>query len=294
MVGGGIFNLNIPTTLIGIQTIDAEEGQAAAVSGDRVYASTTQVITLRDGLDATVNVAPATITAGNPKPATITINGAQNADVINLGAGYDAVTVGSIAETIHGGTGHNTISVTAATIGAAIDGGTGTSELLVSGGGAMFIGSNITRVGSVLLAPSTTAYDFHVGGIGGLLVQDNSTGLDTLSAGASNQTLTGGAPGALTMVGDKATNFQNSAASFFNDVIKNLDLTDRITITGLAYMPGATSAAYTVNQDNTSGVLDVSVNGSVKAAINLVGSYTNSFFAGGDATNTLISYNPGV
>ena len=97
--GDGVFNLAAVTKLTNIQTIDAQEGEGP----------TTQTVTLRAGLNATVNVA--SDTAGDPSPG-ITIIGAANSDVINLGSGDDTVTPGA-GETVNGGTGTDTYVVTA-------------------------------------------------------------------------------------------------------------------------------------------------------------------------------------
>ncbi len=75
--GGGAFNLAAVTKLTNIQVIAAQEGQGTSA----------QTVTLKAGLNATVNVASA---AGGG----ITIIGANNTDVINLGAGNDTVTLG--------------------------------------------------------------------------------------------------------------------------------------------------------------------------------------------------------
>ena len=72
--GGGAFNLAALTKLTNMQFITAQEGQGATV-------------TLRNNLNATVSVTPDAV-------GGITIIGATNADVINLGAGNDTVTLG--------------------------------------------------------------------------------------------------------------------------------------------------------------------------------------------------------
>ncbi len=117
---------------------------------------------MRSGFNATVNVsADPTFNAANPDPATITIIGAANADVINLASGNDIVTLGSTQETAHGGSGNDTFNVTAATIGATIDGGTGQSALDVTGGGTVTMGANITRIATVLLAAASDGLQLH-------------------------------------------------------------------------------------------------------------------------------------
>ena len=87
MSGGGAFNLAALTKLTNIQVITAQERQG----------TTAQTVTLRNNLNSTVNVTP-----GGARPG-ITIIGANNTDVINLGAGNDTVTLGN-NETVNGGT----------------------------------------------------------------------------------------------------------------------------------------------------------------------------------------------
>jgi hypothetical protein len=93
--GPGAFNLALPTTLTNVETITAEEGQSAYSGGGQTFAAQNQIVVLRAGLNATVNVErDASLNANDPKPATITIVGAANDDTINLGSGNDVVTVG--------------------------------------------------------------------------------------------------------------------------------------------------------------------------------------------------------
>jgi hypothetical protein len=130
LVGAGTFNMALPTTLTDIQVITAQEGQAAYAAGGTTYPAQNQIVTLRNGLDTTVNVsADAAVNAGNPKVPTITIIGAQNAAMINLASGNDTVQVGSPQETVNLGSGNDTVIITGATIGATIQNGTGTNAL---------------------------------------------------------------------------------------------------------------------------------------------------------------------
>ena len=55
--GAGSFNLSAPSALTGIQTITAREGQSGYASGGVTYASNVQTVTLRAGMNATLNVA---------------------------------------------------------------------------------------------------------------------------------------------------------------------------------------------------------------------------------------------
>ena len=191
LTGAGVFNLKLPASFSNVQVINAQEGQAASVSGSTLIPATNQTVTLRDGSNATVNVASVAANPANPKPVTISIVGAHNAAVINLGGGNDVVTVGDVAETVNCGGGTDQIQVTAATIGAAIHGRTGPSALIVTGGGAIAMGPSVTNIAAVQLASTTSALSFMANGIAGLVVTDLNHGADTVSAGGPNQTLTG-------------------------------------------------------------------------------------------------------
>ena len=164
----------MPATLTNIAFITAQEGQGA----------TAQTVTLRAGLNATVNVASDT-TATDTSP-TITITGAANSDVINLGSGNDTVTLGA-GETVNSGGGNNTFKVASATLGSVtINGGTkGTNTLSVTGGGTATMGAGITGITTVQLASATT---FTANATAGLKIVG--------SAGADNITAGGAGPGA--------------------------------------------------------------------------------------------------
>ena len=138
--GGGTFNLAAPATLTNIAFITAQEGTG----------TTAQTVTLRAGLNATVNVAA--VAGGG-----ITIIGAANSDVINLGSGNDTVTLGA-GETVNSGGGNNTFKVASASLGSVtINGGTkGTNTLSVTGGGTAVMGAGITGISTVQLASATT------------------------------------------------------------------------------------------------------------------------------------------
>ena len=142
--------------------------------------------------------------SSNPYPATITIVGADNSDVINLASGNDVVQVGSAAETVNLGNGDNTVMVTGATMGATIGNGTGQNTLDVTSGGTMAMGSNINSISTVILSDTATAYDFTANDIAGLTIEvasgnssanviNGGTGFDTIFGGGGNDTLMGGA-----------------------------------------------------------------------------------------------------
>ncbi len=275
--GAGTFDLRAPVTLTNVQVITAQEGQPASVVGGSVVQSQVQTVFLRDGDDATVNVSAAVLTPGNTKAPTINITGAHNAAVINLASGNDIVTVGDVRETVHGGSGTDQIFVTSATIGATIDGGSsGHSSLIVGGGGTMVMGSNITDIAAVSLSAASTPYNFTANAISGLVVSDQSTGLDTLTAGGANQTLTGGAAGHETMVGSSAGSdtFKNTAALFNGDTIVGFGAAnDVIDLTNLTF----TGQTPQFVQNGSSGTLSIT-DGTHSAAITLFGQFAAAGF----------------
>jgi len=256
-----------------------------------------QTVILRGGLNATINVAAATLNAGNPKAATITITGAANdTSTINLSAGNDTVTIGSAQETLNGGTGSNLIFVNAATIGAKINGGTGGATILdVTGGGTMAMGPNITHVNLVALSPATTAYNFTTNAISGLTLSDlSATTADTLVAGGASQTLGGGGIGKLTLDAANHANvtFKNAAATFNGDFIEHLVNGDAIDIAGLGFSNTGTTLGFAFNSATQKSTMSVSLNGAQKTAIALFGQYSaGNFSVGADmaGTGTLIT-----
>jgi Ca2+-binding RTX toxin-like protein len=180
--GAGSFNLAAPTVLSGLQTVDVQ-GAAAGQS---------QAITLRNGLDLTLNVQDS---------ANITVNGAANNDIVNLGAGSAVVYVGGAGETVTGGSGNDTFYVTAASIGATITGGSGTNVLTVTGGGTLAMGGNIAGVANVYL-DNAASYDFAANATTGLTLFAGS-GSDRVTVGDASQTVKGTA-GTLTVLATAA------------------------------------------------------------------------------------------
>ncbi|HEY7578050.1 MAG TPA: hypothetical protein VH855_10675, partial [Acetobacteraceae bacterium] len=263
--GGGTFNLAAPTTLSNIATIAAQEGRGA----------TAQTVTLRAGLNATVNVA--SDTAGDASPG-ITIIGAANSDVINLGAGNDTVTLGA-GETVHSGGGNNTFKVASTSLGSVtIDGGTkGSNTLSVTGGGTAVMGAGITGIATVQLASATT---FTANASAGLTIV-GAAGADKITAGGANQVLTGGG-GTNTLTGSSAGGdiFRDTAANLNGDTIANLLPSDVIDITDLA--PGtAVISKTTVGATSTVVTL---TSGTTTTKITLSGSYQGKFALAADTT----------
>ena len=218
--GGGYFHLSIPSTLTGIDSVTAQEGQAAYSGGGTVVGSTEPTIYLRDGLNVTVNVAsdPGPNSA-NPNPDGIVIHGANDADLINLGAGADTVFLGSDLETVIGGGGNDTFYASATTVGATIDGGTGASLLNLTGGGTFALGANISDLARLDLTAPTAgatqpAWDVTAPVIPGLKIGDFSDQADVITFTAAGQSVVDLGSGADTFQFNGANNGIDSILEF--------------------------------------------------------------------------------
>jgi hypothetical protein len=255
------------------------------------YNSTLQTVTLRAGENnVAVNVQPGTPNPANPSAMAISITGAANNDVINLGSGNDTVTLGA-GETVNGGSGNDTIVVSAATISDAINGGPGTTRLWFTGGGTYQLGSNLTGLTSVYLASASTAWNVTATTTAGLVLQDASTATtDHLTANGVNQTLTGGGAGKLTMQGALDTTFADTAALLNGDTL-GFAAGDVIDVTNL--LPGGVTVTFAEIGQNTGGTLTVLTGGVQKAAMTLSGGvFSQSHFsvASDGANGTALSY----
>jgi hypothetical protein len=180
--GAGTFDLRAPATLTNVQTADVTGASAGQ----------TQLIDLRNGLDLTLNVQDS---------AAITLIGATNNDIVNLGSGTALVTLAGAGEAFTGGTGNDTFLATAATVGATVTGGSGTNALDLQGGGTIAIGSNITNVPQIAL-DNAAAYNLTLNANSGLTVTAGA-GNDTITPGAASQTILG-STGTLTVVATAA------------------------------------------------------------------------------------------
>ena len=228
LTGGGVFNLATPATLANIAVVAAQEGQAAGGG----QAATLQTVTLRAGLDATVNVAAASAEREPiPNPAAITINGAANNDVINLASGTDTVLGLGAGETVHAGTGTALVKSVAANAGAGVIGRSGSSTTLeVTNAGTVTLGAQDAYLTVKLDAAST----LHLNGMA-FVTAIGSTGADTLIAGAANQTLSGGG-GRDTLTGFSGGGdiFMDTTKAVIGDTVGNWTTGDVLDITDLS------------------------------------------------------------
>ena len=239
--GSGTFYLGAPSQLQNIASI--------AVTG--ASASQSQVVALRAGLDLSVSV---------QDTAWVTIIGAANNDVINLGSGKADVWLGSAGETVNGGTGTNLYHATASTIGATISGGSGFNVLLVSGGGTMVMGNNITNIQEMYLNDlSVGGYDLTLNAIAGLTVQ-SGWGTNVVTVGAASQTILG-AGGMLTVrataanaaaavcggIGGATLDITTGGTVVLNNadtnLVVHLDAATNLTLGGMSFITASGSSA---------------------------------------------------
>lgn len=249
LYGGGTYNLGTLAALSNFGTINVSE----TVNGTR--------LTLRAGLDATVNVVNA---SGLPGASITVIGNAADSSAIYLGGGDDTVMPLSNTESVFGGSGTDKYILSASTAGATIAGGSGSNTLLIAGGGTIALGDNISNMQTVRMRlPSVLTLNSmeFVHAIG-------SNGADTLIAGGANQTLTGSGGGDV-LVGSAAgyDTFLDRAINLNAATIQGLVTTDLIDITDLAFArasltptpgPTGTTLNFTDGQHAGAIALDVS------------------------------------
>jgi len=222
-----------------------------------------------------------TFTANNEP--TLAISGTSGlADIIDLGAGADTVTLSTSKQTVNGGAGTDTYIVTAATIGATINGGAGSGTLSVRGGGTVTMGSNITNIQTVMLGRGTvfTANGLNLSILG-------SGFADTIQAGSGSDVITGDG-GADTLIGGSgATTFKDVAQHLTTATLENFTASDTIDITNLKFSTSKPTTAIWAGN-----VLTVT-QGATVDKIKLVGSYTGTFSTKTDGANGVdITYIP--
>jgi hypothetical protein len=181
---------------------------------------------------------------------------------ITGGAGNDSITLGDASQSVVTGTGNTTIYATAAQAGAAIT-VEGNATLDLTTGGTAVLNANddfltVSLASATNLTLSSMSFITAIG----------SSGKDTITALAAQQTLTGGA-GVDTLIGYGGFGdvFQDTAAGLNTDTIQYFGGNDLIDLTDLA-RAGA-SLSYVVSA--TAGTLSVTA-GAISTSILLSGS----------------------
>jgi hypothetical protein len=171
---------------------------------------------------------------------------------ITGGAGNDTITLGAASQTVSTGSGNTVINATAASAGALIvNNGNATLNITTGGTAALnagdeFLTVSLSSATNLALSPMS------------FLTAIGSSGNDTITAMATQQTLTGGA-GTDTLIGYTGFGdlFQDIASGLNGDTIQYFGGNDLIDITNLA-RAGA-SLSYTGT--STAGTLSVSQSG---------------------------------
>jgi hypothetical protein len=282
--GAGAFNLGAIASLPTLTTLTVYEGQAASGA----IASTLQTVTLRSGAATTVNVqGPVAFNTANLNPASVSIVGSNDADVINLGAGADTVKLGSASEVVNGGSGAATVNAAAATAGALLNGGSGGLALVVSGGGVVALNSADTGVTKVTLLAASSAYSLSTGGESGLAITDQSSNPDTINFGGSGQSATGGKAGKLGVAFSNAggDTFRNTTSTLNGDSVSNFLPAngDAIDVTDLNATAAASHSTFKENAAGTQGTLTIS-DGVHSASVILFGQIAAAGFSGSAAS----------
>jgi len=265
--GGGTFNLALVDQLNSIQIVAAQEGAGAAA----------QTVTLRENTSLTVNVAA---DPAHSPAAGITIIGAQNTDVINLGPGNDTIVVG-VGETVNGGGGNATYKVNQDTIKNTINGGsTGTNTLVLTTGGSLAMGTAVTGMTNVQL---TTATKFTANATAGMAIAGNAAGGDTIVLGAASQSVISGG----------ANELVKAASAFAGAQVSGLGTGSTLEITsgGTVKINAATQVG-TVKLDaatnlQLNGMQFMAATGSSGADTILAGA-ANQTLTGGSGADTLV------
>ncbi len=260
--GGGIFNLSVPDIFTNMQVVTVHEGSGTAA----------QTVTLRDGTAMAVNVAAA---ATSPTTAGVTIYGAQNKDVISLGAGKDLVYLG-VGETLKGGSGAATVHVTTDTAGNSISGGTGSMALVVDGGGDVILGKAVTKASTVTLATTT---NFTANALAGMKITGSAAGGDHITLGAATQRVVGGGANETVL----------ATAAFGGAAVSGLGANSTLEIitAGKVKLNAATS----VTQVKMDAIGQLTLNG--MQFITAIGGSTGDTILAGGANQTLTSLQGG-
>ncbi len=213
----------------------------------------------------------------------LTANTTAGLRISGSSAGSDVITLGASSQSVISGGANETIKAKAVNAGAAVSGLGANSQLEVSTGGLIRL--------NAATAVSTVKLDVH----GNLLLNSmsfmtaiGSSGSDTLQAGATGQTLTGGA-GADKLVGYAGGHdtFKDTAAGLYDDTIKGFLPTDQIDITDLS-RTGATLTTTAMGSYTSVHV----VSGSSSTTFLMAGSFNQSRFtlAPDAGSGTMMTY----
>ena len=193
------------------------------------------------------------------------------------------ITLGAASQSVVSGGANELVKATAANAGAAVSGVGANSTLEVTSGGTVTENA-VTSVATVKLDSATI---LTLNGMA-FITAKGSTGIDTIAAGGSNQTLTGGS-GADSLIGYSggSDSFLDTASGLNGDTISNFLPSDAIDITDLGFAGAALKI--TASGLNT---LVTATSGASKTTFTLAGSFSSAGFvlASDGHAGTLITH----
>ena len=275
--GAGVFDLTQPALLSGIAIISASE----AAPGSE------QIIDLRAGLTSTVNVA-----SSSAAGAGITIVGAANSDVINLGTGADVVYAAG-NETIHNGTSADLVYLDGSDVGGAVLVGTSSASPLrveITGTVPYFYGYLNAADNNVTIQIDDATYlDLNQMQFVHVVAEVAGTTISMAAAGQSVTTIAGGDE--ITAMNTGIGNYlvEGTADGLNNDLLNYFSPTDQVDVLNIAY----SQASLTTAAGSAPGTTVISLtDGTQTTSFTMVGSYTGASWHMADDTHggTLLSY----
>jgi hypothetical protein len=213
----------------------------------------------------------------------LTANAITGMRVHGSAAGGDVITLGDASQSVVSGGPNEIVIATAAQAGAQVSGLGANSTLDVTGGGSANLNAN-TDVATVLLKSATA---LQLNGMQ-FIHAIGSSGADIITAGAINQTLTGGSGvDILNGFAGGSDIFSDTALGLKGDTIGGFVSSDSIDVTNLAFA-GATLKA-TPSGGNT---LVTVASGATNTRFTMVGSFPQAGFnlKSDGATGTLITH----
>ncbi|HEY6440419.1 MAG TPA: hypothetical protein VIY55_10395, partial [Acetobacteraceae bacterium] len=214
---------------------------------------------------------------------TFTANTTAGLQISGSSTGGDTITLGAATQSVVAGGANETIKATAANAGASISGLGANSTLQITNGGTLALNA-LTDVTTVKLSAASNLTLNQMSFITAI----GSAGADTIKAGTSNQTLTGGA-GADTLVGfaGGGDTFKDTAANLNNDTIQNFVVSDTIDLTNLAFAGSTVTAV--ASGANTKVTV---ASGLTKSTFTVAGTWSSSGFhlASDTAAGTFLTH----
>jgi hypothetical protein len=198
-----------------------------------------------------------------------TANTTAGLQISGSSVGGDTITLGAATQSVVSGGPNETIKATAANAGASVSGLGANSTLQITSGGTIALNA-ATDVATVKLSAASVLTLNQMS----FIAASGSSGNDTIQAGGTHQTLTGGA-GTDTLIGFSGglDNFSDTAAHLNGDTIQGFVTSDTIDLTNIAFA-GATVTAVASGANTKVTV----ASGLTRSVFTVTGSWASSGF----------------